>query len=184
MKITDITTEAFTMGKMPDIDDTQYQNQYNNLFKKSTKISDIRSNVELYLYDNKIYLLVKDKNIILGHITTSQLNINNQQYCQINSIYIPKLYRKTSVASWLVYAVKEVNNLPVVADGNDLINSIIKHKVFNVSKLNKNTTEKLPLDGPINDTMYCYLFDSANLGFTKQIFEGMPPTWLPLFDEI
>ena len=175
---------------MPNIESSHYQKEYSSLIPKSIKVTDVRADVSLYLFDNRIYLLVKDDNIVLGNITISQKLINGKKYIHIDGIFLPIEYRKTSAPNWLIYAVKETMMIPVIAngaifsDGSDLIDAIIKHKVFNVSKLDVNTGEKLELTGKINDPAYCYLFESAKLGFNTRFFENMAVTWLPLFEEI
>jgi len=186
-----IATEAFAFGNMPNISTTDYQKSYSELLAKSTKLADVRVNLELYLYSNRVYLLVKDKSIVLGNLNLSPIAIANVEYHHVDAIFVDPTYRKTSALYWLVYSVKEVLDKPVVADGaifadgGALISAIQKHKSFNVWKLGKYSGTKTELDGPINNADYVYLFDSARIGFGKQIFvEGMPFTWFPLFDEI
>ena len=112
-------------------------------------------------------------------------------YYNVAGLFISKPYRKGSALYWLLYAVKEIVDLPVVADGpifadgGDLINAIQKHKFLNVSVLNKETGKKEKLTDLINADNQCYLFETARLGFGKQMFvEGLPFTWYPLFEEL
>ena len=191
MKIAEIL-EAFEWGSMPEIEPHDYQNSYDPLIKVSKKIADVRANLSLYLYSNRIYLLVKNEETVLGNLTVSPIAINGTQYLHVDGIFIRKDYRKTAALYWLVYAVKEISTQGVVADGAifqdglALIAAIQKHKSFNVHKLDLRTGAKSELDGPINSENFCYLFDSARIGFGKHFFEGtnLPFVWYPLFEEL
>ena len=190
VKVNEILTDAYSLGDMPNISFADYQTEYGRLLANASKIADVRKNVSLYLYSNRIYLLVKDEHIILGNITVSPVTIADIQYSHIDAIFVPNEYRKTSVLSWLLYATKEAGDKPVIADGAifkdgvELIDAIIKHKVFNVSKLNVITGKKSELTNQINSPNFCYVFETAKLGFNKQIFENLQTTWLPLFAEL
>lgn len=190
MKVVEIIDEAYALGNMPDISDEEYQTKYSELLTNATKLANVRNNIELYMYGHN-YLLVKNKSIVLGNVSLRPVNINGAEYLNVDGIYIPPKFRKSSAAHWLLYAVKEHVTIPVVADGaifaggQDLIQSILKHKVFNVSAINTSTGEISDLTGPINSPNYAYLFSNAKLGFGKQMFEeGLPFTWYPLFEEI
>lgn len=189
MKITDIL-EAFSMGKMSEIDDVDYQREYGKLLLSAIKIADVRQNLQLFKW-NDHYLLVRNNKTILGNVRLLPVTIAGNNYYHVDGIFVSLPYRKGPALHWLLYAVKEVVNLPVVADGaifadgQDLIAAIQDHKFFNVSMLNKNTGKKTPLTTPINSVDHCYLFETSKLGFGKQIFvEGLPYTWYPLFEEI
>lgn len=191
MKISEIVIEAFSTGEMMEIDSAEYQDTYGALIPQSKKLADVRQNLELFLYSDRVYLLVKDKTIILGNLTLSKANIAGKDYLHVDGIFVDQMYRKTSALYWLVYAVKEVVNLPVIADGaifkdgTALIDAIRKHKMFNVSRLDNNSGIKHELSGEINSNGQSYIFESTNLGFGKQIFEsGLPYTWYPLFEDI
>jgi hypothetical protein len=190
MKIQELVSEAYSLGRMPEITDDDYQKEYGNLLLKANKVADVRKNIALYQY-NEIYLLVKDNTIIVGHIRLTPITIANKQYLNLVNIFVSPFYRKTSATYWLLYAVKEQVELPVIADGaiftggQELIRSILKHKVFNVGSINTDTGKIEPLSGPLNSANHAYLFTTSKLGFGKQIFEGnLPFTWYPLFEEL
>lgn len=184
--------EAYSMGKMPDIPHVKYQEEYGKLIPKSTKIADVRKNLELYCFNDRVYMLVKDHNIVLGNATLSPADVAGKQYLHVDGIFVDPLYRKTSATYWLIYAIKELVKYPVIADGaifsdgKDLITALQKHEVLNVGDLNLVTGEVSALTAPINSSTHCYLFDSAKIGFGKHMFEGtnLPFTWYPLFEEI
>ena len=192
MKIKDIT-EAYSVGNMPDISHDDYQKSYGPLIGKSVKISDVRNNLELYCYSDRIYMLVKDKTEVLGNLAVSPVTIAQKEYLNIDAIFVDPLYRKTSATYWLIYAVKETVTKPVIADGaiftggQDLISAIQKHKYLNVGIINLHTGEISELgDKQINSSNFAYVFSSARLGFGKKMFEGtaLPYVWYPLFEEI
>ncbi len=190
MKITELT-EAYNMGKMPDISHESYQAEYGKLINQSSKVADVRKNIELYCYHTRIYFLVKDHTIVLGNINLDPIDVVGKQYLNVSGIFVDPLYRKTAATYWLIYAVKETIKQPVIADGaifidgQELIATLKKHQVLNVSDLDMGTGRISPLHQPINSSSHCYLFNSANMGFGKQIFEGsLPYTWFPLFEEI
>ena len=190
MKIQELISEAYSLGNMPEITDSEYQTAYGGLLSKSTKVADVRDNIELYRW-NEIYLLVKDQGTVIGHIKLTPITIAGKQYLNLDNIFVSIPYRKTSATYWLLYAVKEQADMPVIADGaifadgQNLIKSILKHKVFNVSSINTNTGKIQPLSGMLNSADYAYLFTTSKLGFGKQIFEGgLPFTWYPLFENL
>jgi hypothetical protein len=192
MKVKDII-EAYSVGDMPNISHADYQGSYGPLIEKSVKISDVRANLELYLYSNRIYLLVKDHNVVLGHLNFSPVSIASKDYINVDGIFVDPEYRKTSATYWLIYAVKETVNLPVIADGaiftggQNLIAAIKKHKYLNVSSIDLRTGKIEPLGNTsINSPNHAYVFSSAKIGFGKNMFEGtnLPYTWYPLFEEI
>jgi len=184
MKAIEITNEAWTLGKMSDTSDDEYQKEYGRVLAKATKVSDIRQNLQLYKHYSQ-YLLVKNNHIVLGNISLSPVNIAGHDYLGVNGIFISPPYRKSSAAYWLLYAVKESLSQPVIADGQELINAILKHKVFNVSAINTEIGKVPELTGPLNSARKAYLFSNSNLGFGKQMFEsGLPFTWYPIFEEI
>lgn len=153
-------------------------------------VKQIRDNAWIYKNNNR-YILVKDPNTVLGYLQLSAKVIAEVEYLHLDLIYILPRYRKTSAAYWLIYAVKELVDRPVIADGAifadgvDLITAIRKHRVFSVSKLNIKTGEKSKLDEPIYDADFCYIFEQTKLDFGKQILpEGLGYTWYPFFGEI
>lgn len=190
MRINEII-EAFDAGQMPNIASDKYQSVYGALIAQSTKLADIRANLSLYCYSNRVYMLVKNGTTVVGNVSLSKEKVAGKGYYHIDGIFVDAPYRKTSALHWLLYSVKEVLDMPVIADGaiftdgTELIKAAQKHRMFNVWKLNKATGERSELSTTINDTDYCYLFDSTQLGFGKQIFvEGMPFTWYPLFEDV
>ena len=187
VKIFDIE-EAFSLGKMREPNDKQYLTTFTNFIKTAKKVIDISSSLSLYLYGN-MYILTKNE-IPLGHIMLEDVNIAGEQYKEVKIIFIREEFRKTSALYWLLYGVKESINVPVIADGaifsdgKQLIDVLQKHKYLNIFKMNVNTGKIYPLTEPINDSDYCYLFKSANLGFGKKINEDMEFNWHILFEEI
>ncbi len=186
----ELVSEAYSLGNMPEIAHSDYQKTYGALLATATKVVDVRENIELYLY-NEIYLLVKDKSTVIGHIKLTPTVIAGQRYLNVDNIFVSSPYRKTSATHWLLYAVKEQVEVPVIADGaifsggQDLIKSILKHKVFNVSSINTYSGKIEPLTGMLNSADHAYLFTKSKLGFGKQIFEGgLPYTWYPLFENL
>jgi hypothetical protein len=192
MKINKIT-EAFSIGNLPDVPHEKYQQSYGPLIEKSTKISSVRANLDLYCYSNRIYLLVKDGTEVLGNMNISSVTVAGKPYLNVDAIFVDPLYRKTSATYWLIYAVKETVTHPVIADGaiftggQDLITAIQKHKYFNVGAINLHTGEISELGSTeINNPDCAYVFSSANLGFGKDMFEGtnLPYVWYPLFEDV
>lgn len=192
MRIREIA-EAFNVGKMPDITHDEYQSGYGPLIKRANKIAQVRANLELYRYQDRIYLLVKDSNLVVGNVTLATVEIAGKQYLNIAGIFVDPVYRKTSAAYWLIYAVKEALDQPVIADGaifadgQKLIRALQKHRYLNIGKINTDTGEITDLgDGMINSMNHAYIFTNAKLGFGSNIFEGtgLPYVWYPLFDEL
>ena len=184
---------AKSVGEMPNISHEDYQDSYNPLISQSTKVSQVRDNLDLYLYANRIYLLVKDHAEVLGNLNVSPVSIAQKEYLNIDGIFVDPKYRKTSATHWLIYSVKEVVDKPVVADGaifkggQDLIAAVRKHKYLNVSVIDLHTGRTSELgDTQINSPDHAYVFESANLGFGKVVFEGtnLPYVWYPLFEEV
>lgn len=192
MRLSDID-EAFSLGRMPPISHNEYQKAYAPIYRQSTKVSDVRENLELFCHNKENYLLVKDESIVIGNLRLTPTLINGKRYLNVEAIFVDPMYRKTSATHWLIYAVKETADSPIIADGAifsdgiSLINSLRKHKYASVSKINTITGEVHPLDDqPINDQNFAYIFESAKLGFGKDVFEGteLPYVWYPLFEEI
>lgn len=182
--------EAFQAGKFPEIDDISFQNEYNKILQKAVKIADVRKNYALYNYSD-IYLLVKDNTTIAGMLRLTDTVILDTDYYQVEGIYVPIQYRKTSAVYYLLYAVKETVDKDVIADGaiftdgQKLVDAIKKHNMFYVFDLNKQTGEIKEISKPITSIDHCYLFRTTKLGFGKQMFiEGMGFTWYSLFGEI
>jgi hypothetical protein len=186
--------EAFSMGvSMPVISHETYQRRHQPLIKQSVKISDVRGNLQLYRYSDKMYLLVKANTEVLGNLNVTPITIAGKSYPSLDVIFIDVNYRKTSAIYWLLYSVKETVDKPIVADGaifadgQKLIRTIDKYKYFNVRKINTTTGQISQLnDLEINDADHAYLFTSAKLGFGKNMFEStqIPFVWYPLFDDI
>jgi hypothetical protein len=185
--------EAFNAGRMPAIKSDDYQESYLPILQKAKKLADVRKNLELFCYANKIYLLVKDEEVIVGNLNLSPQNIAGKEYLHVDGIFVREEYRKTAALYWLLYSVKEVlKRTPVIADGamftdgQALIRAIQDHSMFNAHKLNKDTGEKSELTGLITSDVYCYIFESTKLGFGKHFFEGttLPFIWYPLFEEL
>jgi len=184
--------EAYSVGKMPEIDKDYYQNEYTTLVNSAIKIVDLRENMSLYCYNNTNYILIRDDGTIIGNIILTPRTIAGKQYLHVDGIFVAKQFRKTSALYWILYGVKEVVTDPVIADGaifkdgNDLIVTLQKHKYFNVSQMNVNTGEISPLPNePIHDHDHCYLFKPSKLGFSKKYFgETMAATWYDFFGDI
>lgn len=192
MRIKEIL-EAFNVGAMPEISHTDYQASYAPLIARSELVAQVRANLSLYRYMDRIFLLVKDGKEVLGNLNVSKIDIAGKGYFHVDGIFVDPEYRKTAATYWLIYAVKEALKEPVVADGaifadgQELIRSLLRHQYLNVGKINLHTGEITELgDTAINSTSYAYVFSSANLGFGKKMFEGtdLPYVWYPLFEEI
>ena len=191
MEIAEIL-EAFTAGPLPSISSADYQSSYGPLLASATKAADVRANLELFNYNNRIYLLVKDKTTIIANLNLSPVKIAGKQYLHVDGIFVREEFRKKQALYWLLYSVKEVLTLPLVADGaifsdgQALILAIKKHSMFNAKRLDKNTGEKFPLTDLIHDYDSCYIFESTKLGFGIDFFKGtdLPFVWYPLFEEL
>lgn len=185
-------TEAFQAGVFPDTDSTanDFQHNYSKLLDKAEKLADVRKNYTLYRYNN-IYMLSKNDGTIIGMLRLDNTSILDTAYLEVKGIYVPPQFRKGPALYWLLYAVKEVVDKDVIADGaifkdgQELIDAIIKHNMFNVFDLNTETGEVTDVKKPITSIDHCYLFKTTKLGFGTQMFtEGMEFTWYPLFGEI
>ena len=176
MRIAEII-EAISFGK---INDNQFDILYLEKEAKlnSVKVSDI--NNHLSLYKNNQYLsLFKNTDTLIGLIKLSTRIIYKEKYSHIDIIYIVPEFRHTSAIKWLIYSVKETNNMPVIADGTifkdgeDLILSLIRHSASLVSALDKTTGQTTKITAPINDTNLCYLFEANRLGFKIECLNNM-----------
>jgi len=191
MKISELL-EAFSIGTMPEISHETYQEAYQGIISKSKMIANVRKNLVLYCYNNEVYFLIKDSDIVIGNINLKPIEIAGKHYLNVTGIFVDPVYRKTSATYWLIYSVKESVKSSLVADGAiftdgwKLIEALKKHNVLAVSKLDMITGEISQLNEPINSSTQCYIFNSANIGFGKHMFEGtlLPYTWYPLFEEI
>ena len=200
MNVSEIIEEAIQFGSMNDASvDLKYI--YAAYVDGSTKIADVDHNLSLYKKDNW-YSLLKNNIDLVGYTKISSQTIAGKRYSHVDLIYILPEYRNGTAIKWLLYAIKEKSEFPIIADGaifkggQSLINSLIRHNASLVCALNKNTGEKSKISEPINDVNYCYLFESTNLGFgniigefnDKPLNEGITKNspgwvWYPLFEE-
>ena len=184
--------EVINHGRMGEIDEPEFQTR---LLDNSVHIEQISQDINLWSNiqnGKKWYFTIKDSEITAS-VLLDTLMINNKNYYSINMIYVFEKFRNTKAIYWLIFAVKELLNLPVIADGaifkggQNLIKSIITHKLMMVNILDKatGTLEKLNQTNIGNDPDLCYVFESTQLGFGKQIFpEGMEYTWYPCFEDV
>jgi hypothetical protein len=171
MKTHEFIIDAFSFGDWPETGTDRIV----ALFQTAKKIKQVAKNYFIWVGDNGWYFLSKGDTLVGGIKFVNKL-IAGDVYKHVEVIYILPEYRKTSAAYWLVYAIKEIIAVPIIADGaiftggQELIASLIKHKASRVSAINTKTGEKFALSGEINDTELAYLFEANNLGFGKNHF--------------
>jgi hypothetical protein len=171
MRSNEFLTDAFSFGDWPETGTARME----ELFSTAKKIKQIATDRFMWVGDNGWYFISKNDTLV-GGIKFANKLIAGNAYKHVDVIYIMPEYRKTSAAYWLIYAIKEIIALPIIADGaiftdgQDLIAALIKHKASRVSAINTKTGEVSPLNGPINDTTLAYLFEANNLGFGKNYF--------------
>jgi hypothetical protein len=157
------------------------------LFQTAKKIKQIAKQYYIWVSDNGWYFLSKGDELTGGIKFSNKLIVGNA-YKHVEVIYILPEYRKTSAAHWLIYGIKEIIALPIIADGaiftggQELITALIKHKASRVSSINTKTGEISPLNGLINNPDLAYLFEANNLGFGKNYFmessDDQHPDWM------
>ena len=183
-------TEAMPSGKFDDskLDLVEITAR---VFTGATKLKDIHNNLAIYKKEN-YYSLIKDNAEVYGFAILSPKVIAGINYTHVDRILILPNYRKTAAINWLIYAIKEIVSTPIIADGaifadgNKLIQQLIKHNIFQVSALNTQTGQKEKLTEPIADINYCYIFESTGLGFKSEIFSESigAEVWYTFFDII
>jgi hypothetical protein len=181
VKFQEIVTDAYNFCDFPEPDDYDYLIKV--MTANSHQIAEV--NVGVTLHKNLNWYFLKKGDDVVGGIKLSPITISGKNYRHVDVVYILPQFRKTSAIKWLLYAVKETESDPVVADGaiftggQQLINSLIRHNATNVYSLSKSTGEKRKLKAGelINDSDQCYLFEANNLGFGKDCFGG-PSGWI------
>ena len=166
---------------------------YGETVTGSTKVADVRDNAQL-VRKGQWYSLVKN-DLLIGcvKLVNEKLTTINKTYSNVAAIYIVPEYRKTSAIKWLLFAIKEYSEFPVMVDGSvfddgiSLLLSIIKHQQFNVKVLDKTTGAITPFVSLINDRNSCYLLESIGIGCAK-IFESdcgqePMPIWFTFIDD-
>ena len=173
MKSTEILSDATQFGTFPD---NKVDLRYLNLeIDGAIKLSDISGSLSLWKKD-KYLILKKDQTTPIGFVKISRDRILDNIYSHIDLIYIFPEFRKTSAIKYLLYAVKELAEDPIIADGaifaggRGLIKSLGKYGMVEPKVLNKVTGEVSKLLEPINDPDLCYIFESTRLGFGKNYF--------------
>ncbi len=180
--------EIISHGAFPElgIDYTLLQNK---LLSNPERIIPVQENLSIYITSNNTYhALVKNNSTVLGFLTLSDVKVNNNSYTHIDLIYVLPAFRNSKTVQHLIYYVKEHSKNPIIADGaifkggQNIIQSLAKHRLAKVSILNKNTGEKTPFTSLIDDLDSCYIFESTLLGAGKQLLPPpLPFTWYPPF---
>ena len=184
MKLSEITNEAWTFGKMPNVDQVSYQDSMIDMMKDAIKIKDISNSLSIYKNNDKI-ILVKNGHPI-GHIQTSIRNILGKDYTQVDALYVMDKFQKTSTAGFFIYALKELISPPIIADGavfNDAYELFKNNKLFRAQILDVSSGQIYPLIDKINDSDKCYIFDSTKLNFKHKITESVE-IYIPFFEDV
>lgn len=176
--------EAWPSGSFPKVDQDLYLNHLRQQVKGAVKVKDIKKDAAIYKRDDT-YFLVKDS-VPVGNMILSPITIQGVDYYHVDGLMVADRFKK-SAAGWFVYGVKELADLPLVADGaifKDGCDMILKHRgALGARQLDKITGKKTPLDNtPINDSDKCYVFDSVGYGFKHQVTESMW-VWSPILPE-
>jgi GNAT superfamily N-acetyltransferase len=180
MKINEMT-EAFAVGPFPEPDSLEYLKKVT--LDGATKIKDITA--KLSLYQNGPWYSLVNSDGLTGGVKLLPKTILGTIYTHVEVIYVLPQYRKTNVAKWLIYAIKEVAEHRVIADGAIFSGGeeLLQHHMMQAKVLNKKTGDIEPLTKIKYDPDKCYVFEQTTVGFGKQIFpEGVGFTWYQLFD--
>lgn len=181
-------TEVFQAGNFPD-EHTDEQFFINSMLNGASKVEQLNKNLSLWSNGDR-FSLIKDDTTVLGGVKLEQVTICGAAYSHIDFIYVVPAYRNTSAAKWLLYAIKEYSEHPVIADGAifnggyELIGSILRRSLHKVQVLNKKTGEITPYDGPLNDADSCFLFEQMQMGYGKIYEDFNRFVWYNWFEEI
>lgn len=191
MKITEIIKHnTFPENYLSPEEEIEYVKRKYHLDKAQT-ISNVRSNVVLKKVDTDfgttMFLLVKDDEP-LSVLDTTEVDIADKKYTFIKLIYVLKAYRNTNALKWLLYAVAEVLQNPVVIDGavysggQRVIDFLSKNAAVKLYVLDKNTGEVSDFTEIPNSPDKVVIVTTGKHGFgTQYLDEGfMPYTWHPL----
>lgn len=184
MRLSEIANEAWTFGKMPQVNQQSYQSSMIDAMSGAVKIKDISNSLSIYKNGNR-YILVKNQ-IPIGHIQTSTKNIHDKDYTHIDGLYVMDKFQKTSTAGFFIYALKELISPPLIADGaifNDAYELFKNNKLFKAQVLDMTSGKTYPLTDKINDSDKCYIFDSTNLDFKYKITESTE-VYIPFFEDV
>jgi hypothetical protein len=173
MQASEFITDAEDFGPFPEHGSAAEFTD--RAFTGSGKIEDVSAQLSLYRKEGWL-TVVKNNSILIGGVHLSLKQILGKQYQHVDIIYILPEFRHTTAIKWLLYAIKEYADYPVIADGaifkdgGKLISSMSKYGASQIKSLNKITGEKIPIAGPINDPDLCYIFESTRLGPGKNYF--------------
>lgn len=163
----------------------EQQKLYNSYVKSGNLVKQISANLEIYQKDT-VYSLVKD-NQVVGILKFKPKSYFNKTYTEVELVYVTQKYRRSPAIRWMLYAVREITNNPLLIDGvvftggERIIDFVEKNKLFKLSILNTTNGNMMPYDSSVDDMDLAIVLETAKIGFGKDYLpESVDFVWYNL----
>lgn len=171
MKISEIIKfeQPFPTSEL-DLEQEQ-EKLYNSYIKAGNLVKQVSTDLAIYQKDT-VYSLVKLDQVV-GIIKIKLKSYFNKTYTEVELLYVTQKYRRSPAIRWMLYAVREITNHPLLIDGvvftggERIIDFVEKNKLFKLSILNTINGNITPYDPNVNDMDLAIVLETANIGFGK-----------------
>lgn len=169
-----------------NLDPEQEQEKlYNSYVEPGNFVKQISNDLLIYQKDT-VYSLVKD-NQVVGILKLDSKSYFNKNYTEVELVYVTQKYKRSPAIRWMLYAVREITNNPLLIDGvvftggKRIIDFVEKNKLFKLSILNTTNGNTMPYDSSVNDIDLAIVLETANIGFGKSYLpEAVDHMWYDL----
>jgi hypothetical protein len=158
---------------------------YSSYVKSGNLIKQISASLSVYQND-KVYSLVKDTQVV-GILKIVPKKYFEKAYTEVELVYVTQKFRKSPAIRWMLYAVREITDNPLLIDGvvftggERIIDFVERNKLFKLSILDKTNGDVKPYDPAVNDMDLAIVLETADLGFGKDyIPESVGYVWFNL----
>ena len=158
---------------------------YSSYVESGKLLKQISASLSVY-QNSEVYALVKDTQVV-GILKIVPKNHFKKNYAEAELVYVTQQFRKSPAIRWMLYAVREITDKPLLIDGpvftggERIIDFVERNKLFKLSILDKTNGEIKPYDPAVNDMDLAIVLETADIGFGKDyIPESVDYVWFSL----